>query len=171
MSDNFITPSDIYEGGTKEFQTTPPGVYAMALAGKLQVARTKDGKRKLKVFFKHTDEIAKKTYSGVNGSVLLEGLDKNGRPLVRQFADMLYALGVSKEDACTIANGQSDSGVIELAEIDDLPADEQWKGVEAMIQLNGDSLDLIESAVQVKVIANTYNGKTTARADAFYPTK
>lgn len=166
MSDDFITPQiraeDIYEG--KEFEATPPGVYRMALAGNLRIKKTKDGKRKLAVFFKHTDPIARSRYAGVNGAVMLEGTDKNGAPLARQFGSLLTALGVAKED---VVGGKV--SVSALSSLADLPEDEQWKGVDAAITINGDTVDLTGREASVKVSANTFNGKTTMRADAFYP--
>lgn len=167
---SFITPviaaEDIYEGNAPAaFEDTAPGTYRMALTAGLRVKKTKAGQRKLDVFFKHADA-ANAGKNGVRGSAMLEGIDKNGRSMARQFGDLLNALGVAKED---ITGGKA--SVALLSSFESLPEAEQWKGVPAAITINGDVIDLTGRECIVKVVASTYNGKTTIKADGFYPVR
>jgi len=161
MSD-FIKPSlsadDIYEG--KQFEETVPGVYQMAIAGNLRVRKTQKGDMKLEVFLKHVDPDNASRYKGVNGAVMLTGTDKNGKPLARQFGDLLHAIGFSKDDITADGTGVNLLGDLDTAD---------WKGVSAAVAIRGDVVDLVGRECMVKVGANTFEGKTKIRADAFYP--
>lgn len=161
---NFITPSlevaDIYKSSSKEFTNTPAGTYRMAVAGEPRVKTTEKGERKLEVFFKHTEADARSAYKGVNLSVMLEGVDKNGNPKAKQFGDLLAALGVSIDD---IVGGNSS---VELTGVAEEGA--EWKGIPAAIVIRGDRADLTGREAIVKVEETTFNGKTSSRATAVY---
>jgi hypothetical protein len=156
-STDFITPSfgeeDLYGG--KEFEQTPPGSYKMVV-NNLSVRKTKKGLKYLSVFLIHAEEDAKKRFNGVNGLCMLEGNDKNGKPLARQFGDFMTALGYDK-----VANKAS------YALLGDLDAAD-WKGVGVTIAVSGEPVDLIGKEVLVRVTADTYEGKTKTRANSFY---
>lgn len=164
MNDESITPSldasDIYQGSNKEFEATPPGTYRMALAGELKVKSTKAGEKKLEAFLKHVETPAKSTFRGVNLSVMLEGVDKNGKPKAKQFGDFLAALGVAVDD---IAGGAAS---VELT--GSAPEGAEWKGAPAAVKIKGDRIDLTGREVLVKVEASTFNGKTTTKATGVY---
>lgn len=164
MSNDIITPvlsqDDLYKGTGKEFEVTPPGTYRMALAGELKVKTTEKGERKLEAFFKHVESANKAAYNGVNLSVMLEGVDKNGRPKAKQFGDFLQALGISSDDivggnASVVTEGSPEKGA-------------EWKGVSAAVIVKGDRIDLFGREAIVKVEANTFNGKTNTRGVAIY---
>jgi hypothetical protein len=157
---DIITPTinsdEIYEG--KSFEETIPGMYRMSIEN-ISVRKTQKGDKKLSIFLIHTEEQNKKVYKGVNGTVMLEGVDKNGKPLARQFGDFLFALGFAKED---ISGGNATVAL--LGELD--TAD--WKGVGALVQIKGDAVDLKGKEVLVKVEADTWQGKTRTKATSFY---
>lgn len=168
-----VTAEDVYEGG--EFVDTPPGTYTMALvqtaksgANMLRVKKAANGTKKLEVFFKHAEDSASKRYKGIKYSAKLEGVDKNNKPLARQVAELLIALGVEKADAINVANRANGSEIRELESFDSLGEDEQWKGVSAAIVINGDTVDLSGREAIVKVETNTFNGRTTNQAKAVY---
>jgi hypothetical protein len=158
---DFITPTinadEIFDGN-HEFQVTEPGTYKMAVEN-ISVRKTEKGLHKLAVFLVHTEEVAKKMYKGVNGTVMLEGVDKNGKSLARQLGDFLFALGFDKE---SIADGKTSVRMLgDLSTAD-------WKGVGAQIAIGGEAVDLKGRQVIVKVEADTYKGKTTCKATGFY---
>jgi hypothetical protein len=159
-----IAADDLYQGSKKEFEATPPGSYRMALTDNIRVKRTKDGKQQLEVFMIHVDPTAKSRYKGVNFRAFLDGTDKNGKSLARQFGDLLTALGVAKSD---IVGGAATVNV--LGNLDEIPAEEQWKGVPAQIVINGDIANLTGREATVVVEASDYNGKTSFRANGIYP--
>ena len=167
MSDSItpvITAEELYTPAKKEYAETSPGLYRMATAGSLKVSRSQAGNRRLEVFFKHTDE-NNKGLKGVNGKFNLEGQDKNGRSLARNFGDLLAALGVSRE-AIT-------SGAVSVqteSSLDSIPADEQWKGVAANITINGDIADFSGKEVIAKVEAG-FGSSTKPRVGAVYPVR
>ena len=162
-----IESDSLYSGeGRREFEATPPGSYRMSLTSNIRVKRTKAGQAKLSAFFSHTDPVARGRYKGVEVTAMLEGTDKNGKSLARQFGDMLVALGISKADV--LANAAT---VRQDTTLSSIPEDEQWKGVPATILLNGDAINdsLVGREAIVIVEANEFNGKVNFRANGIYP--
>ena len=165
MSDesNSITPNltagDIFGGEKREYAATPVGTYRMALAGELKVKKTAAGERKLQLFFKHADP-ENAGMKGVNLNVMLEGIDKNGKPKAKQFGDTLVALGVAIDDVT--------GGNVSVEQTGEFEEGAEWKGASARILIRGDLVDLKGREAIVKVEESTYNGTTSTKATAAY---